>query len=262
MDLCPDDSKAGSSIVLFIVLMLLRAFILCVLTAATLVWCAICPAPVGGHAAGVVMTLPRQLGPLLSQPDEASKVEKEMLPTDTEFAKATYFTAQAKDDERDIVQVSVVLAGAESRSIHRPEVCLIGQGWSIVDEKTVPVEITKGRTLYTRDLTIEGTFVTKPGEPARRLRAHYVYWFVGTAFNTPSHSERMWHSTWDAVLHNVNHRWAYVSMMALITEGTEPATSGQRQRTDEQTQRLVHYVIQGLVPQFQKDFIANRTTNP
>jgi hypothetical protein len=94
------------------------------------------------------------------------------------------------------------------------------------------------------------------GGKSRLLRAHYVYWFAGSGLTTPYHFDRLWRSTWDAVLHNVNHRWAYASVLALVTDDLDPAETGERHRTDEQTGRLITFLIQNLVPQFQKDFFV------
>ena len=234
---------------------LLRSSITLIIAAITAALCTQLPPPTGSQDVGVVMQLPQRVGPLAGIPREPDKIEKERLPTDTSFAKMSYVTANSAPAERDIAQVSVVLAGAESRSIHRPEVCLTGQGWSIDGAKVIPVEISPGRTLFVKDLSISGTFPSNDGK-ARRQRAHYVYWFAGHGVTTPSHFERLWRSTWDAVLHNVNHRWAYAAVMAHVTENFDPEECGERRRTDEQTERLITFLIQNLVPQFQKDFFV------
>lgn len=235
--------------------MILRALLILVLAASTCLSCWYSPPPRGGKEAGVVMRLPPRVGLLLGTSRPPDKTELDVLPTDTEFAKMTYVTDTRDPLERDIAHVSVVLSGAESRSIHRPEVCLTGQGWTITSARVVPVEISSGRTLLVKDLAISGTFPASNGE-AKQVQAHYVYWFTGTDVTTPSHFTRLWRSTWDAVLHNVNHRWAYSSVMACVTENLDPAMSGERRRTDEETRRLISYLIQQLVPQFQKDFLT------
>lgn len=233
---------------------MIRSVILLCIVGATALICHFSPPPHGGSEAGVIMRLPASVGRLQGTPKSPDKVETDVLPADTEFAKMTYVTATNDVNERDIAHVSIVLSGAESRSIHRPEVCLTGQGWTITSSQIIPVEIAPGHTLKVKDLGIEGTFTRKDGKP-QRLRSHYVYWFAGTDFDTPSHFERLWHSTCDAVLHNINHRWAYVSVMAAVTEDLDPADWGERRRTDEQTRRLIAFLIQQTVPQFQKNFM-------
>jgi hypothetical protein len=241
--------------------MIARAVIMLVIAAGTAIACWRSPQPRGGMEAGVNMRLPMRVGRLQGAERKPDKIETDVLPGDTEFAKMTYVTATNDANERDVAHVSIVLSGAESRSIHRPEVCLTGQGWTIAGSRIVPVEISPGRVLNVKDLSIEGIFTSKDGKP-QRLRSHYVYWFVGTEFDTPSHFERLWRSTCDSVLHNINHRWAYVSVMASVTEDLDPAVCGERRRTDEQTWRLISFLIQQTVPQFQKDFISTAKTTP
>ncbi|MDB6167539.1 MAG: eight transrane protein EpsH, partial [Verrucomicrobia bacterium] len=59
---------------------------------------------------------------------EVSPVEREILPADTGYARRDYV---AVADARQRVFLSVVLSGRDRTSIHRPELCLVGQGWSI-----------------------------------------------------------------------------------------------------------------------------------
>jgi hypothetical protein len=148
----------------------------------------------------------------------------------------------------------VVLAGAERRSIHRPEVCLNGQGWTLLDSRVIPVEISPGNVLRVKDLFIERTWVAKDGSK-KPLRAHYVYWFVGTDVTTPSNWTRVWLSTWDSITRNVNHRWAYPSVSAWVTDNFTPEECGQRPRTSEETVAMIVQLIRDLAPRFQKEYM-------
>ena len=53
-----------------------------------------------------------------------TEVERKLLPSDTEGARRVY-----TDKSGNEVYCSLVLAGREVTSIHRPELCLPGQGW-------------------------------------------------------------------------------------------------------------------------------------
>lgn len=225
------------------------------LCAVTVMACRLSPPVKGGSEAGVVMTLPEKVGLLIGRKIEPSQVERDMLPTDTEFAKMTYVTATNLDVERDIAHVSVVLAGSERRSIHRPEVCLKGQGWSVTGQSIREVTLDDGQRLKVTDLAIERV---GGGDASRPIRGRYVYWFIGTDATTPSHAERILRTTLDSVVHNINHRWAYAAVTALVTEGHEPSVTRERQRTNEQTGRLIDYVIAKTVPHFQKSMQKNR----
>ncbi|MBL9118265.1 MAG: exosortase-associated EpsI family protein [Verrucomicrobiaceae bacterium] len=225
-----------------------------VLSAAVVLLCFGSPPPSSCEVAGVVMKLPTQIGILTGIPQEPTEAEADLLPTDTTFAKMTYYTTNARPEERDVAHVSIVLAGAESRSIHRPEVCLPGQGWSVTGTKEITIPLQNGRQLRAKDLTITGLFSDKAGKRVQR-KAHYVYWFTGTSASTPSHTERIVKSAWDAVIHNVTHRWAYSSVMAQVTDGLEVNDSSERKRTDEETLRLITYIIREAAPQFVKELM-------
>jgi exosortase len=228
----------------------LVAITLCVL--ATIAACRLSPEVRAGDASGVVMELPSAVGRFLGQPLERDAAEKELLPTDTQMVKMQY-RSPGRPADRDLAQVTLVLAGAERRSIHRPEVCLDGQGWTLLDSRIVPVEISPGQFLNVKDLLVEREMRRADGTP-KMLQAHYVYWFIGTDVTTPSNAVRVWLSTWDNIARNVNHRWAYASITAWVTDNLETRESGQRARDSEGTTKLVSELIRRLVPQFQKEF--------
>ena len=59
-----------------------------------------------------------------------SAVERAILPPDTGYSRKNYISVQ---DRTQQVFVSIVLSGRDRTSIHRPELCLVGQGWTIQD---------------------------------------------------------------------------------------------------------------------------------
>ncbi|GEP44591.1 hypothetical protein BGE01nite_38820 [Brevifollis gellanilyticus] len=222
---------------------------LCIIAA--IAACRLSPEVRAGDASGVVMELPTAAGRFLGQPMERDAAEKALLPEDTQMLKMQY-RSPGRPEDRDLAQVTLVLAGAERRSIHRPEVCLDGQGWTLVSSTIIPVEITPGHTLQVKDLLVEREIRLNEGK-ARMLRAHYVYWFIGTDVTTPSNAVRVWLSTWDNIARNVNHRWAYASITAWVTDNLDVRESGQRARDSAATTRLVEEIIRSLSPRFQKN---------
>lgn len=214
--------------------------------------CRLSPEVRAGDASGVIMELPTAMGRFLGQSLEKDAAEKALLPEDTQMLKMQY-RSPGRPEDRDLAQVTLVLAGAERRSIHRPEVCLDGQGWTLLNSTIVPVEIIPGRTLQVRDLLVERE-IRLPDGKTKVLRAHYAYWFIGTDVTTPSNAARVWLSTWDNIIRNVNHRWAYASITAWVTDNLEVRESGQKVRDSEATQKLVAELVRVLVPRFQKDF--------
>jgi len=186
---------------------------------------------------GVLMELPSNVGSFSGRATEASEGEKFVLPKDTEIVKMVYTNAVG-----DVLNAQIVLAGAEKRSIHRPELCLPAQGWSINGRETVPVKMVDGRTIaYMKDTISRnvdvGHGVTKP------LTSLYCYWFVGNGATTPSHLMRLLMTSWDRVVHHKNHRWAYVAVSAPVLEGFK--VNG---KNPEATQKMIDDFIAEMGP--------------
>ena len=198
--------------------------------------------------AGVEMHLPGYVdvaGGLVGQNAEVSEAERVILPKDTEFARKDYIDYASNTD----IFLSIVLSGAMQQSIHRPEACLVGQGWRIVNQEDIPIRLQSGHLLTVRNLTItkevpyQGKTVT--------LTRYNMYWFVGENVTTPYHSMRVFLSSWDRIVHNRAHRWAYVTVASLINKDLFPAG-----RDAAQTRALMIEFIQKTVPTFQKSELA------
>lgn len=190
--------------------------------------------------AGVVMDLPLFVGDYFGKQGKISDVELDTLPKDTEFARR-YYTNSAGNQ----IECSIVLSGAEQRSIHRPEACLVGQGWTIIDQQDIPVPLLSGHKLVARKLSLERQ-VTGANDEHTTVRAFYIYWFVGQGVTTPSHFTRILLSNWDRVVHNRAHRWAYVSVFSLISADLRPDGLNA-----EQTQAAMVDFAKQIVPTFQ-----------
>jgi len=199
---------------------------------------------------GVVMNLPVTVGDYSGKQGAITQIELDLLPKDTEFARRYY-----DDNHGHQINCSIVLSGAEQRSIHRPEACLTGQGWTIVGQENIPIPLLSGHKLVARKLTLERQVMGRNDEPFT-LRAFYVYWFVGQNVTTPSHFTRILLSNWDRVVHNRAHRWAYVSVFSLITENLRPdgLNAGQ-------TQGLLVDFARQVVPTFQISEMASQAKN-
>lgn len=241
--------------------MISRAIILVALCGMTVLLCQFSPAAKGGDEAGVLAELPMVAGSFVADTEppsdkerEQSEKERSLLPADTVIVKRSYRTPGRSTENRSLAYASLVIAGNDSRSIHRPEVCLDGQGWTITSSTVREVTMISGATLRVRDLAIERTVLLANGAK-QPLRAHYVYWFVGDAVSTPSNLERQLLSLRDSVLRNVNHRWAYPSVMARVTDNLTPQQSGERRRSDAETVQMILTLIRSLAPRFQKDLM-------
>ncbi len=231
-----------------------RGLILALLTAGAAALCRFSPEITLGNGLGVVMELPATLPGFISEPCDPDPVEKKLLPADTQFAKAVYYSPAPTAASGDVVRCEIVLSGAERRSIHRPEVCLQGQGWTLLESTTRKLPMGEGRELSVRDLYIRKDITLKDGT-RRPLRAHYFYWFIGQDVSTSSHAGRIWLTLRDNVTRGVNHRWAYATVLALVTDNFTTAEIGERSRSDEVTIALMEKFIRDIAPRFQKSFM-------
>lgn len=189
---------------------------------------------------GVIMDLPDTLAGLLGTEQDVSEAERIILPPDTEFAKMSYENGNTLR-----LNAQIVLAGAEKRSIHRPEVCLPGQGWTIKSSETVSVPMENGKNLSVTLLNI--SIPVRVGNETRELTQLFSYWFVGYDTTTPSHFVRIAKTNMDVLLHNTNHRWAYVIVSAPVLAGFTPGGKNL-----EETRTFLLNAIRELAPQIMK----------
>jgi hypothetical protein len=148
----------------------------------------------------------------IGQRTEITAVEREVLPADTGFARRNYVNVQSAQ----AVFFSVVLSGRDRTSIHRPELCLIGQGWSIRDRSrrafrsaSEPGAIVPATVLRTEQVTREG----------RTMPALTAYWFVSSEGAVATHWERLLRDAWSRVRRGRADRWAYVLMQTDALDG-------------------------------------------
>ncbi len=165
--------------------------------------------------AGVIMELPGYIKGFVGEEQEISQAELIILPGDTEFARKVY------RDARSDILCSIVLSGGERRSIHRPEACLPGQGWTVRGGEVVNIPLTDGRDLDVMKLSLVRQVAVGPGKTIN-VRSLYLYWFVGHDVMTPYHGRRVFLTSWDRVVRNINHRWAYVIVSATVTDNLRP----------------------------------------
>jgi hypothetical protein len=132
--------------------------------------------------------------------------ERQLLPADTVLIRKLY-----RHPSRPSLAVSIVISSSEEVSIHRPQMCLTGQGYDISGEQIREISLMGGRTLpvcvlnlFHRRQLAGGALVESP--------VFYAYWFVSRAHETPSSAWRIFHATWDRVFHGRVSRWAYVSI--------------------------------------------------
>jgi hypothetical protein len=169
--------------------------------------------PTSAGGAGVIMNLPQSVALFQGRDQQASEGERTVLPKDTEIIKKVYTNPSG-----EIINAQIVLSGAEKRSIHRPELCLPAQGWSINGRQYLPVKLSDGRAITVMCDTITRQVEVAPGV-SKPLTTLFCYWFVGDGTTTASHAMRILLTSWDRVVHHKNHRWAYIAVSAPVLEG-------------------------------------------
>lgn len=203
-----------------------RALVLLALAAITVVICLNTPNVNIPSEGGVIMKLPDTVGSFVGKSMEITEVEKAILPKDTQFARMNY-----KNFRGEEVNCQIVLSGGEKRSIHRPEICLPGQGWTKKSSEVINVKLDDGRVLPVMKLVIARPIEVQPGV-RKELTGLFLYWFVGKNSTTPYHWQRIMRSDIDRVFHNVNHRWAYVIVNANVLDGFVPGAKNQEETLD------------------------------
>jgi hypothetical protein len=214
-----------------------RGAVVLLLAALAVIVCLAGTPPAGKSETAIKLDLPTTVGAYYGTDEPVSDSERAILPKDTEFAKKLYSDGRGGD-----INCQIVLAGAEKRSIHRPEICLVGQGWTLKSSDVLTVPLANGKTLDVMKLLIGRPIRLNNGQQ-KELNSIFIYWFVGKDTTTPYHLVRILKTNLDMLLHNTNHRWAYVIVSAPILEGLAP--NGKNQ---EQTLGMLKQFIGNVVP--------------
>lgn len=203
-----------------------RGLVVLALAGVTVAACLWGSPPASRMEAGIDMNLPASVNGFVGADQQVSELELSILPRDTEFAKKLY-----GNERGDTISCQIVLAGGEKRSIHRPEVCLPAQGWSLKTGGVIQIALANGRKLDVMKLNIVKRISLADGPP-RELTSLFLYWFVGRDATTPHHLVRVLRTNLDMILHNTNHRWAYVIVSAPVLEGITPQGKDADQTLD------------------------------
>lgn len=211
--------------------------LLIVITVVTLAICYYTRPVATTPAKGVTMSLPEYIGVWWGTETDVSEAEKRILPPDTEFARKVY-----EDGIGHRVLCSIVLSGADARSIHRPERCLPGQDWTIGATTTVPVTLNDGRVLRVQVLDLHREVAVAEGK-THMIHDLYCYWFVGDRLTTNSNLERVIRDFTDRAFFNRQHRWAYCIVSAPV-----PASRVEGGADRAKTWEMLEGFIRDLAP--------------
>ena len=192
--------------------------------------------------AGIAMVLPANIGDWTGRDAAVTPAELAGLAPDTGFERRFYTDAAGNQ-----MYVSIVLSGNDmANSIHRPERCLVAQGWTPEKSELVRVPLPSGAPLEITKLTDERDLRLSDSKPIALRNLNY-YWFIGSHDITPSHWTRTLIDVKDRLLYGENQRWAYVTVATNITDNLRPDGLDAAQSA-----RMVEKFIAQLVPQFRK----------
>lgn len=178
----------------------------------------------------------------VGQVAEVTPIEREVLPPDTGFSRRNYVSLL---DRRQQVLLSIVLSGRDRTSIHRPELCLVGQGWTITGQvrHAFTRPDTRAVLIPATVLRIEREFTAANGRKVK-VPGLFAYWFVGADKVVATNTARVAYTSFDRLRHLEAHRWAYVFAQTFALDGEEAALA------------RIQSVVDGTVPSFQEPLPA------
>jgi len=178
--------------------------------------------PIPGSVMGRI-DLPEQVAGFTSTNVPEPEIVVNYLPKDTSYSGRLYTATNGLQ-----INGIAILMGADRTSIHKPDYCLPGQGWTI-NKKTavaIPVAGPHPYSLPVAQWNISNVYQTPDGQK-QAVSGIYVFWFVADGQQTTDNYLRMWWMARDLVCTGVLQRWAYISYFALSPPGEEEATFEQ-----------------------------------
>ena len=174
---------------------------------------------------------------------EPEPVERAILPPDTGFSRKYYLNL---DDPNQHVLLSIVLSGSDRTSIHRPELCVVGQGWTI-DRSSSHRFAYPARSDGGFGATVLSVRHEIAGPRGRKSVPNIiVYWFVGDDCVESSQTRRMLHDAWSRLARGRAPRWAYVFLQTGSEDGEDAALA------------RVQAILNLALPSFQPAYPAGR----
>ena len=166
-----------------------------------------CQAPACQETFGVNQLTNRDVCPKCGGKLESmTKAERDLLPLDTIVLKKRYDAPNGR-----VLFASIVMSGRERSSIHRPQICLVGQGNEIVHSDVLSVPMAGRAPLDVMVLDMLRRWRAPDGRQGE-YSSYYAYWFSGKGRETPYHLQRMFWMATDRIFLNRAHRWAYISV--------------------------------------------------
>lgn len=237
--------------------LLVRTGIFVAMAITTVCLCYALSNPKTNPEAGVVVWLPREIPDSNGEIGHMGEQERKWLPADTTYLKMTYKERGLEEAlaAYRALNVTLIVAGSDSRSLHRPQVCLTAQGWAISQKELVKLQTTGGflkvmNFHLTRFLRNDDGSIRRDEKGNKmKQRAFYCYWWVGPDDSTPFDTTRVWKSVWNSILKGENERWAYPAVMIMVDERFPD-------RGVEEAKKRAYSFIEDYAPMFQKSLGA------
>lgn len=157
--------------------------------------------------------LPLSLGDYQGIENDMTAKEKDLLDEGVRLTRIAYLSAPSR-----LILATVILSGFEKRSLHRPEVCLPNQGWTVTDRTPMQIHLEDGRDIPIMMMRIFRDVEPQPGVRIR-TRALNFYWYIGSnGTSCADHYEHIFLSYYDGVFRNTYHRWAMASIYVPLPE--------------------------------------------
>ena len=163
--------------------------------------------------------LPERVLDFHSQLAPVPTITYDGLPKDTVFGHRIYGQSNGM-----VLDMQVVLMGADRSSIHKPQYCLNASGFNIVSTEpdSVRIEQPHAYDLPIMKLKLRREF-RDPEAGLQTQAGVFVYWFIADGELTAQHHQRMWWMARDMLKTGVLQRWAYVICFAPCAPGGEEA---------------------------------------
>jgi hypothetical protein len=135
--------------------------------------------------------------------------EEALFPGDTVVLRRLYH-----GPGKSAFLATVVLAGKQRVSIHRPEICLRGQGYNVLEQEALEIGQDDRPSFTVTLLKVMSERKAGKGTMAQRQRTtRMLYWFVSAERRTHNHYIRMFHTLADRVFRGKLYRWAYITIV-------------------------------------------------
>jgi exosortase len=167
---------------------------------------------------------------------EVTAIEREVLPRDTGYSRKIYVSIA---DPSKQTFLSIVLSGRDRTSIHRPELCLVGQGWTINGSFSHQFSASTASKEFPATVLRVAKEVSTPN--GRVVIPQLVaYYFVGGDAIVATNWERVTQDAWNRVVHGRADRWAYVLIQTSALDGEQMAL------------QRIQKILDGTLPVFQR----------